>query len=154
MTARVGSGDAGGGGGGGQARSVYWKSSSRTTSSSASTSVDTVETQHSATGRWLQYSCAGIGAVEVNGIFLIPEGGLVDPAALAAEALASIGIAAPAIRTSPSRAAASTSRSRPGCGSTAWWQTYRPRRSAGRVTSTVTARPVPDVVDAGRRRRR
>jgi hypothetical protein len=52
--------------------------------------VDSLETQHSATGRWLQRWCPGIGAVDVDGYFLIPEGGLVDPYQLALDALASV----------------------------------------------------------------
>jgi hypothetical protein len=106
-------------------------------------SVDTLETQHSKTGRWLQYVCPGIGAVDVNGFYLIPEGGLVDPAALAADALSSIGIAAPAIRTSPS----SSGRLYVQIPTwlwldQTWWKTYRATASAGRVTATVVARPV------------
>ena len=76
--------------------------------------VDSLETQHSATGRWLQRWCPGIGAVDVDGYFLIPEGGLVDPYQLALDALASVAIAPPAIR----RTVACTSRCRPGSGST------------------------------------
>jgi hypothetical protein len=63
--------------------------------------VDSLETQHSATGRWLERWCEGIGAVAVDGYFIIPEGGLVDPYQLALDALASVQIAPPAIRTSP-----------------------------------------------------
>jgi hypothetical protein len=105
--------------------------------------VDSLETQHSATGRWLRRSCEGIGAVEVGGYFLIPEGGLVDPYQLALDAVASVGIAPPAIRTSPSESGRLyvqlptwlwLERS--------WWQTYEATANAGRVWSTVRAAPV------------
>jgi len=99
--------------------------------------------EHSNTGRWLQYWCDGIGAVAVNGFFLIPEGGLVDPAALAADALASIDIGAPAIRTSP----AADGRLYVQIPTwlwldEGWWKPHQASASAGRVTSTVTAKPV------------
>jgi hypothetical protein len=105
--------------------------------------VDSLETQHSATGRWLERWCPGIGAVDVNGYFLIPEGGLVDPYQLALDALASVGIAPPAIRTSPSENGRLyvqvptwlwLDRS--------WWQSYEATANAGRVWSTVKATPV------------
>lgn len=105
--------------------------------------VDTLETEHSATGRWLERWCPGVGAVEVGGYFLIPEGGLVDPYQLALDALDSVGIAPPAIRTSPSENGRLfvqvptwlwLERS--------WWQTYEATANAGRVWSTVRAIPV------------
>lgn len=57
---------------------------------------------HSKTGRWLQYVCPPQGAIAVDGRFLIPEGGLVDPEQLAVDALASVSIQPPTMRTSPS----------------------------------------------------
>ncbi|HTN99557.1 MAG TPA: hypothetical protein VL068_02680, partial [Microthrixaceae bacterium] len=53
--------------------------------------VDSAQPQHSATGRWLEYVCPGVGAVEVNGFYAVPEGGVVDPRELAVGALASVG---------------------------------------------------------------
>lgn len=105
--------------------------------------VDSAEPQHSATGRWLEYRCNGLGAIAVDGFYVIPEGGLVDPYQLAVEALASVGIAPPAIRTSP-----------PENGrlyvqvptwlwlDRSWWQSYEATANAGRVWSTVKATPV------------
>ncbi len=106
--------------------------------------------QYSATGRWLERWCTGIGAVDVGGYFLIPEGGLVDPYQLALDALASVQIAPPAIRTSPSENGRlyvqvptwlwldST-----------WWQTYEATANTGRVWSTVRARPVATTWELG-----
>lgn len=99
--------------------------------------------QHSRTGRWLQRLCPGLGAVAVNGFFLVPEGGLVDPAQLAADALASVSIAGPAIRTSPSRdgrlfVEVPTWLWLDG----GWWHSYDATANAGRVSSTVRAVPV------------
>ena len=101
----------------------------------------TGEPQHSATGRWLGRWCDGDGGL--FGYFLRPEGGLVDPHQLALDALASVSIAPPAIRTSPSQD-----------GSLyvqvptwlwldqSWWQPYEATANAGRVSSTVRASPV------------
>lgn len=99
--------------------------------------------QHSATGRWLEYLCPGVGPVEINGYYAVPEGGLVDARELAVGALASVGIDAPAIRMSPSEN-----------GRTfvqvptwlwleqGWWQSYEATANAGRVWSTVRATPI------------
>lgn len=98
---------------------------------------------HSKTGRWLQYVCPPQGAVAVDGRFLIPEGGLVDPQQLAVDALASVSIQPPAIRTSPSASGRLyvqvptwlwLERN--------WWQPYEATARAGRVWSTVRAVPV------------
>lgn len=101
----------------------------------------TGEPQHSATGRWLGRWCDGQGGL--FGFFLRPEGGLVDPYQLALGALASVSIAPPEIRTSPSED-----------GSLyvqvptwlwldqSWWQPYEATANAGRVSSTVRAAPV------------
>lgn len=99
--------------------------------------------QHSQTGRWLQKVCDGIGAVEVGGLFLIPEGGLVDVQALAEQARASIGIPGPAIRTSPEADGSLYVRIPTWLWlDGGWWHGYEATASAGRVTATVTARPV------------
>jgi hypothetical protein len=104
---------------------------------------DSLEPQHSPTGRWFQYVCDGEGPVAVNGRFLIPEGEAVDPAALAAEAVASIDIAPPAIGTSPSADERLYVRIPTWLWlDQSWWRTYEATASAGSVTATVTARPV------------
>ncbi|HEY9563256.1 MAG TPA: hypothetical protein VIR30_05740 [Nocardioides sp.] len=105
--------------------------------------VDTLQSQHSATGRWLEYWCDGHGAASVDGYFLIPEGGMVDPRALAQDALASAQIASPTIRTSPSENGrlyvhVPTWLWLEGD----WWHGYTATATAGRVWSTVTAQPV------------
>lgn len=104
--------------------------------------VDTAETQHSATGRWLQYWCEDTRVVPVNGNMMTPEGGLVDPRAVAVDALASVQISPPPIRTSPSEAGrlyvqVPTWLWLDG----GWWRTYEATAQAGRVWSTVTVRP-------------
>jgi hypothetical protein len=112
--------------------------------------VDSAEPQHSATGRWLEYRCNGLGAIAVDGYFVVPEGGLVDPHQLALTALASVAIAPPALRTSPSENGRlyvqlptwlwldST-----------WWQTYEATANTGRVWSTVRATPVATTWELG-----
>lgn len=103
--------------------------------------TDTLDTMHSNTGRWLQYVCPGLGPVAVDGAFLVPEGGLVDPAALAAQALSSIGIEGPAVRTSPNPDDLVVNVPTWLWVDQGWWQTYEATATAGRVTVTVTARP-------------
>lgn len=98
--------------------------------------------RYSKTGRWLQRTCPGLGAVPVNGVFLVPEGGAVDPRALAAEALATVSIPAPSVSTSPSR----DGRLYVGVPTwlwldESWWQPYEATARAGRVSSTVRATP-------------
>lgn len=104
----------------------------------------TGQRQHSSTGRWLGRWCDGDGGL--FGYFVKPEGTIVDPYQLALDALASVSIGAPAIRTSPSE------------NSTlyvqvptwlwleqGWWQPYEATANAGRVWSTVRASPVTTV---------
>ena len=103
---------------------------------------DTGTAQHSATGRWLEKVCEGLGIVEVNGSNLIPEGGLVDLAALAQSALSSVAISGPGVRTSPDVANRLVVRVPTWLWlDAAWWHDYTAIASAGRVTTTVTARP-------------
>lgn len=105
-------------------------------------SVDTLDTLHSRTGRWLQYMCDDYGPVPIDGFFLVPEGGLVDPAALAAEALSSVGIGGPTIRTSPSEQGRLYVRVPTWLWiERGWWRPYEATATAGRVTATVVARP-------------
>lgn len=103
---------------------------------------DTGEPQHSKTGRWLEYRCPGLGAVMVNGRFLTPEGGLVDPRQLAVDALASVQVPDPQIRTSPSDGALFVQVPTWLWIDGGWWHGYEATANAGRVSSTVTARPV------------
>lgn len=95
-------GGGGGSGGGGEGPPCEWHLVIEDDFQTYIYDVDTLNTEHSATGRWLEYWCEGTGAVAVDGYFIIPEGGLVDPVALAQQALDSVQIAPPAIRTSPS----------------------------------------------------
>ncbi len=106
-------------------------------------SADTLEKRHSATGRWLEYWCDGYGATEVDGAYLIPEGGLVDPRALAERALASVQISPPAIRTSPSEDGRLYVQVPTWLWiDPTWWRSYEATARTGRVWSTVSARPV------------
>ena len=101
-------------------------------------STDPPTTLHSATGRWLDRICPDIGFDASY-----PEGGLVDPAALAQQALASVGIAGPAISTSPSAADRLYVQVPTWLWvDDTWWRPYEATARAGRVSSTVTARPV------------
>ncbi|MGQ0823792.1 MAG: hypothetical protein ACT4OX_01970 [Actinomycetota bacterium] len=98
---------------------------------------------HSESGRWLEYRCPDQGAVEVDGFFVIPEGGLVDPYQLAVDAVASVGIESPPIRTSPSENGRLYVQVPTWLWlEQSWWQPYEATARAGRVWSTVRANPV------------
>ena len=98
---------------------------------------------YSATGRWLERWCPDTGAVAIDGYFLTPEGGLVDPNQLAVDALESVGIEPPAIRTSPSENGRLYVQIPTWLWlEPSWWQTYEATADAGRVWSTVRATPV------------
>lgn len=99
------------------------------------------QVQFSETGRWLQKVCPGVGAVAVGGQFIIPEGGAVDVEALAEEALASVSIPGPAIRTSPELDRIYVRVPTWLWVDGTWWHGYQATASAGRVTATVTATP-------------
>lgn len=99
------------------------------------------QVQFSETGRWLQKVCPGVGAVAVGGLFIIPEGGAVDVEALAEEALASVSIPGPAIRTSPDIDRIYVRVPTWLWVDGTWWHGYQATASAGRVTATVTATP-------------
>ena len=97
---------------------------------------------YSETGRWLGRVCDGF-VQSINGMGIVPEGGAVDPVALAAQARASIPIVDPGIETSPDAdqqtyAQVTTWLWIDG----SWWKTYTATASAGRVSATVTASPV------------
>lgn len=103
----------------------------------------------SETGRWLEKWCNG-QQMQVGDGYMVPEGGRVDPWQLASEARRSIPIISPAINTSP----ASDRRLYVRVPTwlwldPSWWQPYSATATAGRVTSTVTARPVRAVWSAG-----
>lgn len=107
------------------------------------------ERLYAESGRWLQKLCGG-ALVSVNDAFLIPEGGRVDPRVLAAEALATAPIGTPVIETSPS----SDRRLYTQVRTWLWvpassWRTVTATAVAGRVSSTVSARPVRTVWSMG-----
>lgn len=138
-----GGGGSGGGEGGGEGPPCEWHVVIEDDFQMGIYDVDTLQTQHSATGRWLEYWCEGTGAVAVDGYFIIPEGGLVDPVALAQQALQSVEIAPPAIRTSPEESGRLYVQIPTWLWiDSSWWQPYTATAQAGRVWSTVTARPV------------
>jgi hypothetical protein len=98
-------------------------------------------TMHSATGRWLQRHCEGIGIVPVDGRFMVPEGGQVDLEGLAREALASVVVEEPVIHTSPEAGTLYVHVPTWLWVEGSWWRTYEATASAGRVTATISARP-------------
>lgn len=92
--------------------------------------------QHSATGRWFTQICDG------TYVAVVPEGGLVDPRQVAIDALASVGITGPVLGTSPDADRLVVRIPSWLWVDGGWWQTYSATASAGRVTATVTVRPV------------
>jgi hypothetical protein len=92
--------------------------------------------QHSATGRWFTQVCDGTTWA------FVPEGGLVDPRQVAEDALASVGIAGPVLGTSPDADRLVVRVPSWLWVDSSWWQSYSATASAGRVTATVTVRPV------------
>lgn len=97
---------------------------------------------YSETGRWIERVCGG-EIVAVGDLFIIPEGGPADPVQLAADARESVPIATPAIHTSPEANRRLYVRVPTWLWvDPTWWQTYTATANAGRVSSTVTARPV------------
>lgn len=97
---------------------------------------------YSETGRWLELVCDG-SVVPIDGQGIVPEGGAVDPAQLAADARASVPIEAPPIETSPDADRETYSQMTTWLWVTpSWWKGYTATASAGRVSATVTATPV------------
>ncbi len=140
-----GSGGAGGssGGGGGSDEPCYWRVVIEDDFQFAIYEVDSLTTLHSATGRWLERWCDGIGAVATGEYFAVPEGGLADPYQLALDALESVQIAGPAIRTSPSENGRLYVQVPTWLWlDPSWWQPYEATANTGRVWSTVRATPV------------
>lgn len=92
--------------------------------------------QYSETGRWLERVCDGFAQEP------FPEGGVVDPRALALSARQSVGIAAPPIATSPSADDRLYTQVQTWLWlDEQWWTSYSATASAGRVNATVTASP-------------
>lgn len=103
----------------------------------------------SETGRWLEKWCDG-QQVQVGDGYMVPEGGSADPRQIASEARRSIPIISPAINTSPASDRRLYTRVPTWLWlDPSWWQPYTATASAGRVSSTVTARPVQAVWSAG-----
>lgn len=145
----TGGGGGSGGGGGGSDDGCYWRVVIEDDFQFAVYEEDFTR-QHSATGRWLERWCAGVGAVDVGGFFLVPEGGLVDPYQLALDALASVQIAPPAIRTSPSENGRLYVQVPTWLWlDSSWWQAYEATANTGRVWSTVRATPVATTWELG-----
>lgn len=92
--------------------------------------------RHSATGRWFTRVCDGAS------VGFVPEGGLVDPRQVAVEALASVGIGGPVVATSPASDRLVVRVPSWLWVDGSWWQSYTATAAAGRVTATVTVRPV------------
>lgn len=103
---------------------------------------------YSETGRWLRRECGG-SPQQINGMFIVPEGGAVDPQALAANALATAPISVPSINTSPSNDRLYTQVRTWLWVDGNWWRSYSATANAGRVTSTVTATPTRAAWTAG-----
>jgi hypothetical protein len=97
---------------------------------------------YSETGRWLQMICNG-SIRWVDGWPLIPEQARVDARSLALEALRSVQIGEPVVATSPDASRPSFVRVPTWLWvDRAWWHSYEATATAGRVSATVTARPV------------
>lgn len=143
-----GGGDDGSGGGGTPAP-CHWEVAIEDDAQFPIYDADTLDTMHSNTGRWLQYVCEGMGPVAVDGQFAIPEGGLVDPAALAARALESIELGGPPISTSPTAPDLYVQVATwLGIGG-GWWHSYEATATAGNVSVTVQASPTSATFDMG-----
>jgi len=98
---------------------------------------------YSTTGRWLQFVCPPRGAIAVGGRYLIPEGGLLDPSQVALDALASVSIQAPPVRTNPSADGRLYVQVPTWLWvDPDWWRPYEATARAGRVWSTVRVTPV------------
>lgn len=104
--------------------------------------------QHSTTGRWLSQTCRDAASGAVTGR-IVPEDGI-DPETVAQQALRSVDIPGPTIRTSPVTDRGLYVRVPtwlwidPG-----WWRPYTATATAGTVTATVEARPVRVVWESG-----
>ena len=99
---------------------------------------------YSETGRWLERVCDGFAQEP------FPEGGAVDPRALALSARQSVSIPAPPIATSPSADDRLYTQVQTWLWlEDQWWTTYLATANAGRVSATVTATPTSASWDTG-----
>jgi hypothetical protein len=99
---------------------------------------------YSETGRWLERVCDGFAQEP------FPEGGAVDPRALALSARESVSIAAPPITTSPSADDRLYTQVQTWLWlDEQWWTSYSATATAGRVSATVTATPTTARWDTG-----
>lgn len=105
----------------------------------------------SETGRWFAEVCDGDALFPLIGALpLTPEGGLVDPGALALEARDTVPIGHPAIHTSPDGDRRLYTQVPTWLWvDDSWWQPYSVTVTAGNVETTVTAHPVRAVWDTG-----
>lgn len=142
-------GDAGGSGGGGTTENPCpWRVVVEDDFAFPVYDPVTGEVQHSSTGRWLGRWCDGDGGL--FGYFMRPDGELVDPHQLALDALASVTIGAPTIRTSPSEDGTLYVQVPTWLWlEQGWWQPHEATANAGRVWSTVRASPVATVWSLG-----
>lgn len=98
----------------------------------------------SETGRWLQPVCNGTTRPP------FPEGGPVDPRALALQARDSASIPGPPMKTSPSSDARLYTQLATWLWIDGdWWRTYSATATAGRVSATITGEPTSAVWDMG-----
>jgi hypothetical protein len=149
LATQTGGGPGGGGGGGGESPCTW------TVSIEDDFVFHVYETEgvpiHSATGRWFLRSCERLTADGVVALdtALLPEGGLVDPEALALQALESVSVPDPTIGTSPAAGDLVVQVPTWLWVSGGWWDTYTADATAGRVTSTVTVEPTQAVWTTG-----
>lgn len=137
------SGSSGGRGGGNQPPCTPWRVAVEDDFAFAVYDAETGDRLYSETGRWLTRSClmdTPTGPVEV--FDNLPEGELVDPEALALEALESVTIPDPTIGMSPPAGSLVVQVPTWLWLSGDWWRAYEATATAGRVSATVTAEPV------------
>jgi hypothetical protein len=133
----------GGGGGGGASSPCTWSVWIEDDFEFAIWATEGVRL-YSGTGRWLERRCetasatGGPPSVEAA---ILPEGGPVDPVALALDALESVSVPGPVIGTSPVADALVVRVPTWLWIEGGWWRSYEATATAGRVSSTVVARP-------------
>lgn len=99
--------------------------------------------RYSETGRWLSQDCPLTDPGAVGGVIVVPEGAEVDVDALALEARESVPISAPPMATSPPADRELYTQVQTWLWvDEDWWTPYSASANAGRVSATVTARPV------------
>lgn len=100
------------------------------------------------TGRWITRTCRDSATGAVTESFFA-ESPSVDPAALAEEALRSVAIPVPVIRTSPTADALVVRIPTWLWVEGAWWRPYSATATAGTVSATATAQPVRTIWETG-----